>query len=263
MWWKIYFWITIGIILLGLIGLSVTPKQFLFMSLVYMFLVIVSVIGLYSFVFRKDVFRTSFWKYFLGIVILSELLHGISIVFPNLELLSFLRTAEDGRSSINLTILGYGVLLPLYYAIFKLARGEKRAENKRKNKQSWGTFHILLWGYSTIFMGMLTLFYLLPSGTYSVNESILDIVYGVVPFIPICIFWAIVVFQHKQYNLNWWKTALIATSVMYTLLIFFSIFDQSPYEPSNFDILGIIPLVVMLISLIIIGREQLDRIGVR
>jgi drug/metabolite transporter (DMT)-like permease len=149
------------------------------------------------------------------------------------------------------------------YAIYKLSKGkyfekkEKLKEiNNENNKKDWGIIQTAFWGYSTLITLITVILALIPSNTN--NRSSLDPLTGIIIFGPLFIFWILVILQRKHYVWNWWKIALVGNSLLYSIVILIGTTStNSSPTTDGINLFGLLPLIVIFISLIILGREQI------
>jgi hypothetical protein len=248
MWWKIYFGITIVEILLDILSFFVAPQLHIFTNIVVSLLFIVAVIGLYGYIFRKDILNPVFWQYFLGIYILIDVLYFIYAAAPHAPLissLSFMAVSKTDNLSFISAFIGVAIDIPLLYALYRLTKGELYQPKPKKN--------IL-----TFFLFILAFF---PGSGSSNKIDSTDSFYISFMFAPLLIFWLWVIFQYKQYKWNWWRTTLVANALLYSGLIIFSTFaPQTNQSISGFDFIGLLQLLILLISLYVFGRDQFSRL---
>ena len=263
MWWKIYFGITIIEVFLDILSFFVSPQLHIFTNIVLSLLFIVAVIGLYGYIFRKDILSQVFWQYFLGIYILIDLLYFIYTAAPHAPLissLSFIAVSKIDNLSIISAFIGVAIDIPLLYSLYRLTKGELY-EPKPKKKEKlfrWGMIQTALWGYAsiiTLFLFILAFFQGSESGK---TTDPTDSFYILFMFLPLLLFWLWVIFQYKQYKWNWWRSTLVANALLYSGSIIFSIFTPAINDTaSGFDFIASLQLLILLVSLYVFGRDQI------
>lgn len=123
--WKIYFFIfTLLVLLAYALIFSGTPNIWDYIDV---FESTIALMGLFSYAFKKHLFPPAFWKYGLFIFI------GWDITY-SFVLSSFLEVAQqtdnsDSSSELIGQLIGWGVVIPAYFAIYKLGNPTKEQEN--------------------------------------------------------------------------------------------------------------------------------------
>jgi hypothetical protein len=265
MWWKIYFGITIVEAILGTASIFIAPGIHIFSQIIYAVIFLVAVVGLYGYIFRKDILNPVFWQYFLGIYILIDVLYFIYAAAPHasfISSLSFMAINPINNLSLVSTIIGVAIDIPLLYALYRLTKGELY-EPKPKKKEKvfrWGMIQTAFWGYASILTLFLFILAFFPGSGSGKNVDPTDSFYTSFMFAPLLIFWLWVVFEYKQYKWNWWRTTLVANALLYSGSIIFSAFvPQTSQSTSGVDFIALLQLLILLISLYVFGRDQFKR----
>ena len=114
--WKIYFFIITGLILLGILG-WVGDEKFGIAEIVAILTASIGTIGLYGFVFSKRIFKQSFWLYFLAAYLISDVAYffitDIEIV-PEIPEISH---AANNIVYMFTIIIGFILSLPSYVGL--------------------------------------------------------------------------------------------------------------------------------------------------
>lgn len=190
MWWIIYFWISITISILSLIGFILKP-DFTPLSIFYLLNFYFAVFAIYAYIYKKVVFSFTFWKLYFWCNLILDFLYILYNIFPKapiIQLLSFLSVSDKPISAI-MTLLMAVLDIPILYAIYRLSQGkylEKKVNQTKNNKWQW--WKILLWAYSVIyilFWLLVALFmYFYPSSQATTEDPIAGIIMGTL-FIPV------------------------------------------------------------------------------
>lgn len=128
MWWKIYFWIvTISASIFILVALSKFDKANL-MDVIAVTVLLIQLLGLYAYVFKKFILTPQIWKYFFWFWIILTMLQLIQVFSPN-PILDFM----NGGGITELTVTSKGGLiinhllnLPVFYAVYRLSTGTNK-----------------------------------------------------------------------------------------------------------------------------------------
>jgi len=123
--WKIYFWIiAIGTIITLPNEIATITDGNLLINLASIIFVAMTIIGLFAFVFKKQIFTKTIWKTFFVIDIISVLVGLISI------LLNIKQFTANPEVPLPALLLVYAVIIifiaPSYYAIYQLGFGKKK-----------------------------------------------------------------------------------------------------------------------------------------
>lgn len=272
-WWKVYFWLNVLLIALVTIAEFSYPTAPVGLFIADVVMYAVGIVGVYSYVFRKHIFESSFWKYFFWFTIVYSalfLLYAADPDHPIISYLSFLSYSDDKENLLITTLTGLVLSVPYTFAMYQLSQGRfvpvptKEDEAKEKNKK-WGMVQMALWGYSIVFILVMLIISLLPSAP-SMAPSVTsdnDIYSGMIIFAPILAFWAWVAIEYKRYTWNWWKVTLILNSILFSGIIVFGSFfyDSAATSESSgdMDFFGIAQILIILTGLYVFGREQFKK----
>lgn len=265
MLWKLYFFIAVCESILVITGLFFDPGYHIFTQAVMAGIFLIALFGLYEYVFHKQIVSKLFWQYFLGIYILIDILYLIYSLAPHapfISSLAFLTIYKNDSSLLLNAIIGVAIDIPLLYALYQLTKEEVHPQRKiaaKAVRYKWGMLQTALWGYSfilTLFLFILSFFQ-----TNSTNKSVPtdngSSIFIFVLFAPLILFWLWIVLCYKRYKWNWWRTTLVANSLLYTgFLIFGALFPTAEKGTSGFDIVGILQLFILLLGLYVFGRGQ-------
>ena len=271
MWWKIYFWITVGELLLQFLGLFVNPGTHIATQIVVFFIFAIAVIGMYGYAFQKRIFSQLFWQYFTGIYVLIDLIYLIYAAFSHAPVISSLSFLEVYPNPALFDVLvGVAIDIPLIYAMYRLTKDEPFAKEKEVKKAKgesyrWGMTQTALWGYSIVLVFYLFVIAFFPVGNATVvKDQASDPYFIAGTFAPLIIFWIWVVLQYKKYKWNWWRTTLAANGILYSGMIFWGIiFSQKEQGVQSnlggIDIISLLQLLIMLLGLWVFGRTQFQK----
>lgn len=78
-WWKLFFWISLLLTLMGVPGLAVT-KGLTLLDYADFILSVMAVVGLYGFAYYKRIGNVVFWRYFFYATLIETLV--FSLMFP-------------------------------------------------------------------------------------------------------------------------------------------------------------------------------------
>lgn len=131
MWWKIYFWVLLILSLIGIIFVYGTVDTWNSGDWTDIIVSIIQLIGLYAFVYKKQVFAQIFWRIFFVITIISAgfyLIYFYSALKETLVLPEILqsRAYTSGQD----VLIGLILAAPLIYALYQL--GYKKSPSKKK-----------------------------------------------------------------------------------------------------------------------------------
>lgn len=268
--WKIYFGINVlllSIAVMGEIYVTTSPVG-LFLADVVIYSI--ALLGVFSYFTKKHIFETRFWKYFFWFNIVYTALYFLYAIAPAAPLISSLSFLHYGEESdaIVYAIVGTIIGIPYFYAIYQLSKNKYfEAKTKEQEEQEtlyfrWGMIQTALWGYSIVLLALLLLLTFIPNQTQTqvaaTNDN--DILFSVILFSPILIFWIWIAGQYKRYQWNWWRVTLVLNSVLFSGIVVFGAFfsdvvDEMP-EGSEFDIIGLLQLLIIFVALVVFGREQ-------
>lgn len=264
MWWKIYFWLTLALAVVGSLGVFLIPSEVTSVIILEFLIFYLALVGLYSFVFSKHIFSSKFWKFFFWFYLFLDIVYILKVLFPEApfqDYLSLLSAYED--ESMLTVLIGLTLDIPLLIALYKLSKREYRVEENTqanlvpaKNAPKWGMLQTALWGFNTVFTFILFLLSFYPTSEPGGEAS--DPVSGLAIFAPLLLFWLLVVMQYKMYHWNWWRTTLVANSLLYSAIILYGLATPLPVEPttSGFDIISTLQIFILFLSLIVFGHDQ-------
>lgn len=131
MWWKIYFWFYTVLSVVGALGL-ILGKDLMLIDIGYMVLLVVSLFGLFSFVYQKKLFSGKFWMVIFWISVLTTGLYTLYALAPHDQYVQYLSwiNGSFGTSSKLTSLVSVLFDLPLYIALYKLGTGGKVAAAK-------------------------------------------------------------------------------------------------------------------------------------
>ncbi len=270
-WWKIYFWL--NVVLIGLVTIIEFSYPSAPVGLFITDLVIygVGLAGVYSYIFRKEIFEAKFWKYFFWFNILYSSLFLLYAAAPNhpiISYLSFLSYSEDTENLLVSTVIGLLLSLPYMFAMYQLAHNRflmlsSESDKKLPKNKKWGMFQTALWGYSIIFIAVMLILSLIPNGQVSSSSKDSDLYSGMIIFAPIFIFWAWIAVEYKKYEMNWWKVTLLLNSLLFSGIIVFGSFFYDPLSAvetsSEFDWIGVAQTLIIITGLYVFGSEQFEK----
>ena len=120
MLWKIYFWMVSVLVALSIIGFVGELLSGQISGIILQFVAIMSLLAVYSYVFKKYVFPQKRWKVWLLLVVLIELIKLVPLFSSEIILDPFI---------IAVIFFGFITLtLPPLYCMYKLGYG---AENRK------------------------------------------------------------------------------------------------------------------------------------
>ncbi len=265
MWWKIYFGITIIEVLSDVLSFFIFPEIHIVTHIVLSLIFIIAAVGLYGYIFQKNILSQVFWQYFLGIYILIDILYLIYTAAPSTPFISGLSFMEvyksDNFSLINAAI-GTIIDIPLLYALYRMTKGElyQPKQKKKENTIKWGMIQTALWGYSSVLTFFLFILAFFPTNGSDKKADPTDPIFIACVFAPLLIFWLMIIFRYKRYKWNWWRTTLVANALLYSGSIIFSVFTSSSNQiSSGFDFIAILQLLILLLSLYVFGKDQFNQ----
>lgn len=132
MWWKVYFWIIAFLFVSSILFYGSYPVWTL-RDWIEVISTPLALIGLYSFVYKKQMLQRSFWFYFFWIsvaLVMFDALYFYSPYFPVHPY--FLHTdMQELRAAFMPSLL---LVLPLYYALYRLSYPEQKKKESRSKK---------------------------------------------------------------------------------------------------------------------------------
>lgn len=134
MWWKIYFWIYLILSIIGIFG-YMGLQSWNFMAWIEVIFSILGLIAVWSYVFKKPIFTTNFWKAFIWInvgILVFSLIYSYTSLEDLYPMPSWLMSPYpmDGPMFLFSLVLGG----PMLYAIYKLGYPTKIVAPARKPK---------------------------------------------------------------------------------------------------------------------------------
>jgi hypothetical protein len=266
MWWKIYFGLDIILGGVSVASLFDGTKQnipiHVFLIVTYCF----ALVGLFTFVFKKQLFPLNFWKYYFWIYLIIDAVYFVYgfIPSPYQKYLSFLSVYSE--TSVWDSVIDTALDIPLLFALYKLKNGifyEKMSKKTKKTRFEWGMTQMALWGYSTILTLFLFIISFFPANgggsTKSAGEPTVNTPIALL-FTPLLIFWLWILIQRKQYKWNWWRMTLVANALLYSGSIIFGILVPVSDKATGggFDIISTVQILILFFSLYFFGREQFN-----
>lgn len=272
MWWKIYFGIIVLLALVVSIGSFATRfDNFNPFSLFHLGVFYIEFVGLYAFLFHKEMLSRQFWKYFFWLNVVLDVAILLYAFFPHIAFSPYLKAFFVHEPKADITLFISELLdIPSLYALYFLSKGifadansKPKKSKKPLTKQTrfrWGMVQMALWGYASVLTFFLFILAFFPSRNSEAAKAAVDYAYLTsitVMFAPLLIFWLWVVIRYKQYRWNWWRTTLVANALLYSGLIIFGILvPSSDQGPSGFDFISVLQLFILLLSLYVFGKEQ-------
>lgn len=126
-WWKIYFWVSLVLSAIGLVGVYGQQPVWSFGAWLEVITSIVGLIGLFAFIYHKSIFSRTFWRVFFWIMAVSWVFSLIYIFTP-LEEIFVLPKWLESQSITSETEFLLGILmgLPMVYAIYRLGQRDHK-----------------------------------------------------------------------------------------------------------------------------------------
>lgn len=133
MWWKIYFWLNVLLIVAGLISYGTFPRWSVrdFFDIT---LCILGVVGLFAYVYKKQLLTPSFWVWYFWISV-GVVLIDIGHLYSGLYTLPPYLFAPEVTAQKAWYIPALLLFLPQYYAIYQLAYPTKPSQVARSTKK--------------------------------------------------------------------------------------------------------------------------------
>lgn len=270
--WKIYLWFLLFTIFSVIIGLFYDAGKHIVAFITDTFFITVSTLSVYSYIYKKNYFSLLYWKIFFWLNIVYYIFSIIYSLAPDTYFTKYLSVFSQTGKPVPLIDAIIGVLfpIPLLYTAYQMSKGKflnSKAKTKVKSRTKnnlatprWNIFKTALWGYSTIFMSIVLLTLFFPSGNSSGPS---DSLYGIIVLAPVAAFWLAVVVKYKQYRWNWWKRTLVLNSLVYVGIIIFGMFflisSHAKTVSTGISYFNIVEEIIMISSLIILGRERLKQ----
>ncbi len=114
--WKIYFFIITGLILLGFLS-WIGDEKFGIAEIVAILTSSVGTIGLYGFVFSKRIFKQSFWLCFLAAYLISDVFYFFITEIEIVPEIPEISPAENKIVRMLTIIIGFILSLPSYVGL--------------------------------------------------------------------------------------------------------------------------------------------------
>lgn len=133
MWWKLYFFILLICSTVTVIFGYGQYSTWLLADWIDVATMIVAIMGLYGYVYKKSFFVPDFWRWFFIVdVALTSffVLYLFSVLKDMIPLPPFLqsRNIVTGQE----LLLSIFLSLPLYYALFQLGKSQKKVKKAKK-----------------------------------------------------------------------------------------------------------------------------------
>ncbi|RJP45765.1 MAG: hypothetical protein C4584_02800 [Armatimonadetes bacterium] len=127
MWWKIYFWILLILSVVGLFGLLSGPR-FAFADIVGFIFNIVVLVGLYAYIYKKNIWHPLIWKvaFWIWVVFSVEMfleLYILSEDFINKYLFVFKSNLSYSEFEV---LLSWLLAAPAIYVLYILSKKKSR-----------------------------------------------------------------------------------------------------------------------------------------
>lgn len=148
-----------------------------YMVLIDTLLFVFPLVGLYSYIFRKNLFSKRFWHILLILSLVYSLLGLAYNLTHDTEVgkyLSYLSSVKQENYPLGLWIFSLSLVIPLYYAIYQLSRGKFLDKEKKKAtrvKKATAEGRIVKWvmiGVMGLVIGGLSLLAITPKEEESV-----------------------------------------------------------------------------------------------
>lgn len=165
MWWKIYFWLYLLLTIITLVFVYGQLKTWTLVDVFWIVGLIIATLGIYSYVFKKQVLSFEFWKYFFWI---SAILLVVEVAYkftPLEETYPFLSTLIYGSTPKEVGdepwfIISALLGLPALYAFYKISYhknvfSESKKEVKRLKNKPAGRRKLIIALLLSIFVGAL------------------------------------------------------------------------------------------------------------
>lgn len=268
--WKIYFGILCLLALLSAATLFSLPKNEIPASIIHLVIFFGELVGLYAFIFHKNIIRPALWKYFFWLNVLLDILYVLYSFYPNFPLLQFYSYLVPGEVSPLWEILfAVAADIPLLYVLYKLSKNEYYVPQQIKPQfvspgiPRWGMIQTALWGYAFIIISIFAISSLLPVSQETTSTTVTSESYfGAIIILPIVIFWIRIIMQYKYYKKSWWRLTLIANGIVFALLMLTGLL----FPPEEFteikhetDLITLLQFGVMLLALYVFGKEQFNK----
>lgn len=121
MWWKIYFWILLALSVIGSVGALDKISFFNLAEWRGIIENILVIIGVYSFVFKKNIIASKHWSLIFWYLVIAwslDVIHSFGISFGQLDIIFKMTVIDGGFLTVVSSIL---LTIPGLYAIYKLS----------------------------------------------------------------------------------------------------------------------------------------------
>ncbi len=132
LFWKLYFWFSFMFFFLALFFLIIDYHIELIKINVFHWSLfiseILSIIGLYSFAFKKKIFSSKFWLFLFWYILITWNLTYIYQFLPDTQIFNYLKLLitlpmlTDQNYSLMILLTCFLISSPTYYAIYKLSQ---------------------------------------------------------------------------------------------------------------------------------------------
>jgi len=164
MLWKLYFWILSVLVAIGLFAGVVLTNSYNAFDWVGLIISILSLFGLFTFVYKKPIFTAQVWKVIFWISIVLDAYYLFYESTPVKDFVpNFLRPNVSSSNAIE-TLIGVVLELPILYALYQLTYNQQwhlKKEDTQKREFSmvskektfwWQTSSIMLIIYGFIYL---------------------------------------------------------------------------------------------------------------
>lgn len=268
--WKIYFGILCLLALLSSASIFSLPKNEIPASIIHLVIFVGELIGLYAFLFHKNIVTPTFWKYFFWLNVFLDITYFLYSFYPNFPLLHYYSYLEPGDvRPLWEIMLAVAADLPLLFALYKLSKNEFFTPKKITPQfvspgiPQWGMIQTALWGYAFIITSIFAVSSLFPISQETRSTTVSSESYfGAIIILPIVIFWVWIIVQYKNYKKSWWRLTLLANGIVFALLMLTGLlfpageFSEIKYET---DLITLLQFAVILLALYVFGKEQFKR----
>lgn len=132
LFWKLYFWFSLGSLLIAslflIIGSRIGLAKFNAFDWSIYTSEVISIIGLYSFTFKKKILSPKFWLFLFWYILISWnliILYGFLLdkqILNFLDQFSGFFIQPDWHPALMKTLFNFLLQIPTFYAIYKLSR---------------------------------------------------------------------------------------------------------------------------------------------
>ncbi len=268
--WKIFFWALCLFTLYDLAAITSLPSGEWFPIIFHHIIFFGELVGLFAYIYGKKIGNRQFWKYFLGINIILDILSILYTLYPNAVYLQFYKYIYGNTvTDIGNLMLAVVADMPLLYAMYRLSQGEFYMPESKKimfvssGIPKWGLVQTALWGYSLVISTVFFLSSIFPRASSEVSSAPTEVLYGLLMIVPMVIFWLYIILQLKYYQKNWWRLTLLANGLFISLMMVGGMIipsdDLGGESSMASEFMGILQFLIMVISLYVYGREQFPK----